>query len=148
MHTPGTQYLNKRYSNKRSQAASYTDRVLWRSRPGCEDHVSVQAYLGLHDLHQSDHRPVVFQATVKTQLPYINVHSPSRFMGGVTCDLCFTDLHVVVEELEEVMAQFLANPGGDHTDALAKVDALMHIHGHTTQRPYIKKRKRDDDELA
>jgi hypothetical protein len=59
--------------------------------------------MGLQDMRQSDHRPVVFQATVRTQLPYINVHAPSRFMGGITCDLCFTDVHVVVEEVEEVI---------------------------------------------
>eukprot|EP00946_MAST-07B_sp_MAST-7B-sp1_P003225 g3225.t1 len=70
---------------------------------GCEDHVAVHAYMGLQDLCQSDHRPVVFQAHVKTQLPYINIHAPSRFMGGKTCDMCFVDARVVVEELEEVV---------------------------------------------
>jgi hypothetical protein len=52
----------------------------------------------------------------------------------------------LTEELDAVVAQIMAEPGGDHAEALAKIEALKHIHGHTTQRPYIKKRKRDDTE--
>ena len=64
---PPTYRMNKNkngYSNKRNQAASWTDRILYHSQtPVLNQAITPRLYDSNHSMKQSDHRPVVLQIT-------------------------------------------------------------------------------------
>lgn len=71
---PPTYRMNKDaggYSNKRNQNPSYTDRILYRSRPGYRSDVVLKFYNSVMALKQSDHRPVHAAFSLRTRLPYV-----------------------------------------------------------------------------
>jgi hypothetical protein len=59
------------YSNKKHQNASYTDRVLWRSRAGLQANVAQLHYDACYAVNQSDHRPVGAGFLLAATLPYM-----------------------------------------------------------------------------
>jgi hypothetical protein len=93
------------YSNKRNQSASYTDRILYKSiNEKKSSNIKVRKYSSDHTMKQSDHRPVYLQCNVKTVLPYINLISPSHFMGGTgTCEIVPTNIKIVMDEIDIVV---------------------------------------------
>jgi hypothetical protein len=84
------------YSNKRFQAPSYTDRVLWKAKVGLEENVTCNNYSANFKLMQSDHRPVTAHFTVKTRRPYYNLVRTGNFYGSENCDLHFKSLNVIL----------------------------------------------------
>eukprot|EP01138_Halocafeteria_seosinensis_P003314 gb/GECG01003390.1/.p1 GENE.gb/GECG01003390.1/~~gb/GECG01003390.1/.p1 ORF type:complete len:1464 (+),score=179.86 gb/GECG01003390.1/:1-4392(+) len=64
------------FSNKRSQAPSYTDRILVRALPGIAASIKNWYYGAAHDFYGSDHRPVGSVYTVDLPFPYIGVPRP------------------------------------------------------------------------
>lgn len=51
------------YVNKKNQAPSFTDRILFRNN-SCLD-FKVNKYTAMHDIYGSDHRPVILDMTLK-----------------------------------------------------------------------------------
>ena len=55
------QRTEEKWSNKRRQPPSYTDRILWLSSPGCMSELKQLSYTSNRDMLGSDHRPVSAQ---------------------------------------------------------------------------------------
>jgi len=73
------------YSNKRHQNPSWTDRILWRSRPGAEMKVEQLEYEACEGIIFSDHRPVISSFVVNTGIGAVNdeLLSPAGHIGEV-----------------------------------------------------------------
>lgn len=99
------------YSNKRYQNASYTDRVLWRSREGLRSAVSLLYYDACFGMNMSDHRPVSAAFVVGTKLPYLsvdNVDAVNQSGNRVTCTISAAYLRyddVVLPRAEQAAAE-------------------------------------------
>jgi hypothetical protein len=120
------------YSNKRCQNPSYTDRILWKSRPSLQGAVELLNYDADHTaLQVSDHRPVFADFTVRTQLPFIRNTSNGVASNGVArnagaakqnspswIQIEFEDIEFmptdVVELVDEALELFAG--GGDSND--------------------------------
>eukprot|EP00940_MAST-03C_sp_MAST-3C-sp2_P001064 g1064.t1 len=62
---PGT--TGQVYGNKRFQNPSYCDRILWRSRQGLNDVVTLHSYRPCWEMNRGDHRPVVATFALKNR---------------------------------------------------------------------------------
>eukprot|EP01083_Nonionella_stella_P052497 139270_1 len=60
---------SKSYNNKRSQAPSYTDRILWKSLPNSTD-LMCSSYDACRDMFGSDHRPVCAIFKFAPRIPF------------------------------------------------------------------------------
>jgi hypothetical protein len=69
-------------SNKNDQPASYTDRVLWHSRPCLEDVIKLDSYGCAENLMISDHRPVAATFTFKVRHDYSWPYHPLTAVAG------------------------------------------------------------------
>lgn len=83
------------YSNKRFQNASYTDRVLWRSRAGRSASVSQLYYDAVPQLNISDHRPVAASFLVNSQLPYLSLDRVNSVLNSANRNSCVISLAYV-----------------------------------------------------
>lgn len=45
---------------------SYTDRIVYKSLPGCESHLKVDSFVSAEDTLSSDHKPVIGSFTINT----------------------------------------------------------------------------------
>jgi len=75
------------YINKRNQNASYTDRVLWTSKPGYRDSLTCRRYRCDFKFDVADHRPVVALFEMKPSLGFLNLHSASRLRNHGSCNI-------------------------------------------------------------
>lgn len=76
------------YSNKKYQNASYTDRVLWRSRAGLKPRVSQLYYDAAFTVNISDHRPVGSGFLLSTRVPYINLDRLDNVNNAANRNAC------------------------------------------------------------
>ena len=90
------------YSNKRFQAPSYTDRIVWKTLPGLEDHVKCEKYGGLFNMMQSDHRAVYGVYKVKLKVPFYNVVRKGNFYGSENCDINFRSMSISLTTEEQL----------------------------------------------
>ena len=77
----------KEYINKRNQNPSYTDRVLWTSKPGYRDSLTCRRYRCDFKFDVADHRPVVALFEMKPSLGFLNLHSASRLRNHGSCNI-------------------------------------------------------------
>ena len=81
------------YANKRDQAPSYTDRVLYHSMPRCEGELKLRAYESADTITFSDHTPV--SATFELKLrSHLRAEMKQAHAGQVGCHLRLTNLSV------------------------------------------------------
>ena len=78
----GTEYINKRNQNP-----SYTDRVLWASKPGCADALQCKRYRCDFKFKLCDHRPVVALFELQPEIGFLNLHSASRLRNHGSCKI-------------------------------------------------------------
>ena len=55
------------YMNKKNQAPSYTDRIIFKNNTECE--AEVNNYNSLESVYGSDHRPVIMDLTLQVKRP-------------------------------------------------------------------------------
>jgi hypothetical protein len=70
------------FSNKRAQAPSYTDRIVWRSLPGVANFVRQCSYSSVPTCFGSDHRPVCAHFLFVTMRPFTGL-SPLSILQDV-----------------------------------------------------------------
>ncbi|CEO99150.1 hypothetical protein PBRA_001055, partial [Plasmodiophora brassicae] len=93
------------YSNKREQSPSWTDRILYKSRPGAENEFVLKEYRSHPTVLGSDHRPVSAVFNLK---PRSSLHCGS--LGGsrgplprirfLYIDVCVPNISLVDEDLD------------------------------------------------